>query len=345
MAMEFQTIFLAAASCLGFISLCKQIFSFFRWIWVMFLRPPKNLKKEYGSWAVITGSTDGIGRALAFELASKGLSLVLVGRNPTKLEATSNEIRARFGDLKVDIKNVVVDLEKWSGQEISKAIEGVIEELDVGLLINNAGVSYPNARYFHEVDRNMMESLIKVNSEAATWVTRAVLPAMLKKKKGAILNMGSGSVAVLPSFPLFAIYASTKARRNTKIYQGPVKSQPAACLSPQTKQKALSSLGKLGIDIQCQVPLFVATKMTRFRKSSFLIASPEMYARASVRCIGYEHWSMPLCSHSVQRLLLDALPDAVLDWCTHHFFGRLRLKRLEKESLRAKGRAAAAAQT
>lgn len=211
MAMEFQTVFLVAASCLGFISLCKQIFSFFRWVWVMFLRPPKNLKKEYGSWAVITGSTDGIGKALAFELASKGLSLVLVGRNPSKLEATSNEIRARFGDLKVDIKNVVVDLEKWSGQEISKAIEGVIEELDVGILINNAGVSYPNARYFHEVDRNMMESLIKVNSEAATWVTRAVLPAMLKKKKGAILNMGSGSVAVLPSFPLFAIYASTKA--------------------------------------------------------------------------------------------------------------------------------------
>jgi 17beta-estradiol 17-dehydrogenase / very-long-chain 3-oxoacyl-CoA reductase len=46
----------------------------------MFLRPPKNLK-EYGSWAIITGSTDGIGKALAFELASKGLNLVLVGRS------------------------------------------------------------------------------------------------------------------------------------------------------------------------------------------------------------------------------------------------------------------------
>jgi 17beta-estradiol 17-dehydrogenase / very-long-chain 3-oxoacyl-CoA reductase len=45
----------------------------------MFLRPPKM--KEYGSWAIITGSTDGIGKALAFELASKGLNLVLVGRS------------------------------------------------------------------------------------------------------------------------------------------------------------------------------------------------------------------------------------------------------------------------
>ena len=125
----------------------------------MFLRPPKNLK-EYGSWAIITGSTDGIGKALAFELASKGLNLVLVGRNPSKLEATSNEIRARFGDQQVDIKNVVADFATWSGPEISKAIEGGIKELDVGVLINNAGVSYPNARFFHEVDWKMTGSLI-----------------------------------------------------------------------------------------------------------------------------------------------------------------------------------------
>ncbi|KAI5572914.1 hypothetical protein BDE02_10G044800 [Populus trichocarpa] len=307
--MELQAVFLVAVSCLGFVSLCKHIFCFLRWIWVMFLRPPKNLK-EYGSWAIITVSTDGIGKALAFELASK---------------ATSNEIRARFGDQQVDIKNVVADFATLSGPEISKAIEGSIKELDVGVLINNAGVSYPNARFFHEVDWKMTESLIKVNSEAATWVTRAVLPAMLKKKKGAIVNMGSGSVAVLPSFPLFAIYASTKA------YLGMF----SRCINLEYKHH--------GIDIQCQPPgtTFVATKMTKFKKSLFLIASPEMYAKASIRCIGYEHLSMPLCSHSVQRFIVDALPNALLDWCTYHFFLRLRRKRLEKESLRAKGRAAA----
>lgn len=95
--------------------------------------------------------------------------------------------------------------------------------------------------------------------------------------------------------------------------------------------------------IFCEPPgtTFVATKMTKFKKSLFLIASPEMYAKASIRCIGYEHLSMPLCSHSVQRFIVDALPNALLDWCTYHFFLRLRRKRLEKESLRAKGRAAA----
>lgn len=84
---------------------------------------------------------------------------LLVDRNPSKLEATSNEIRARFGDQQVDIKNVVADFATLSGPEISKAIEGSIKELDVGVLINNiAGVSYPNARFFHEVDWKMTES-------------------------------------------------------------------------------------------------------------------------------------------------------------------------------------------
>ena len=69
----------------------------------MFLRPPKKLNK-YGSWALVTGSTDGIGKCLSFELASKGLNLILIGRNPQKLQTTSNEIRAKFGKEKSKIK-------------------------------------------------------------------------------------------------------------------------------------------------------------------------------------------------------------------------------------------------
>lgn len=148
--MEFQEIFIVTTSTVGFISLCKPIISFLRWVWAVFLRPPKNLK-DYGSWALITGSTDGIGKALAFEMASKGLNLVLVGRNPSKLEVTSTELHEKYGG-QIQIKNIVIDLAKFSGEEIGNAIEEGIKGLDVGILINNAGVAYPYARFFHEVD-------------------------------------------------------------------------------------------------------------------------------------------------------------------------------------------------
>jgi 17beta-estradiol 17-dehydrogenase / very-long-chain 3-oxoacyl-CoA reductase len=206
--MELQDLILIAATSLGLLSVCKAFINFLGWVWVMFFRPPKNLK-EYGSWAVVTGSTDGIGKALAFELGSKGLNLVLVGRSPPKLEATSKEIHEKYGG-KVETKSIVIDFAKASsGEEISQMIEGGIRGLDVGVLINNAGMAYPNVMFFHEVELELIESLVKVNIDAATWVTRSVLPGMLKKKKGAIINIGSATSTF--SYPLGAVYAATKA--------------------------------------------------------------------------------------------------------------------------------------
>lgn len=210
MAMQFQDYAIFTITFIGFLSVCKFLIKFLRWVWIMFLRPPNNLKKEYGSWAIVTGSTDGIGKAIAFELASKGLNLVLVGRNPSKLETISNEIREKFGE-QVGIKEIVIDLGKSSGKETANAIEAGIQGLDVGILVNNAGVGYPYPRYFHEVDLELMETIIKVNMEAATWVLKAVIPIMLKKNKGAIVNIGSGSTMFIPSYPLNTIYAASKA--------------------------------------------------------------------------------------------------------------------------------------
>ena len=61
--------------------------SFFYILYKTLLRGGKNLKKSYGEWAVVTGATDGIGKAIAFELARKGMSVLLIGRSADKLEA------------------------------------------------------------------------------------------------------------------------------------------------------------------------------------------------------------------------------------------------------------------
>ncbi|KAL6193216.1 hypothetical protein ACLB2K_034300 [Fragaria x ananassa] len=110
MAMELQEAFIVTAICIGFISVCKAFINFVRWVWIMFLRPSKNLK-DYGSWAIVTGSAQGIGKVLAFELASKGLNLFLIDRNHSALEATCNEILIESGG-KVEFRSMVIDLAK-----------------------------------------------------------------------------------------------------------------------------------------------------------------------------------------------------------------------------------------
>ncbi|CAI9275146.1 unnamed protein product [Lactuca saligna] len=220
------------------------------------------------------------------------LNLILVGRNPKKLEDVSSEIQSKFS--KTQIKNVIFDLTGDLSEGIKKITEA-IEGLDVGVLINNAGISYPYARFFHEVDDELLNNLIKVNVEATTKVTQAVLPAMLKRKRGAIVNIGSGAAIVIPSDPLYAVYAATKAYID----------QFSRCLYVEYKNS--------GIDVQCQVPLYVATKMASIKRSSFFVPSPTGYAKAGLRWLGHDPRCTAYWPHSVIWALLNSLPEFAVD--------------------------------
>ncbi|CAO2828905.1 unnamed protein product [Amaranthus hypochondriacus] len=295
---------------IGSFTILKTLLGILNWVYVSFLRPAKNLKK-YGSWAVITGPTDGIGKGFAFQLAKKGLNLILVGRNPDKLKDVSDSIKSKNGS--IQIKNVVVD---FSGDldEGVKRIQETIEGLDIGILINNVGVSYPYARFFHEVDEQLLNNLIKVNVEGTTKVTHAVLPSMIKKKKGAIVNIGSGAAIVIPSDPLYSVYAATKAYID----------QFSRCLYVEYKN--------MGIDVQCQVPLYVATKMASIKRSSFFVPSTDGYAKAGIRHIGYEPRCTPYWPHSLIWGILSCVPESFVDYWRLGFCLKIRKKGQLKDS-------------
>lgn len=276
---------------LGLFTILRFTLLLLNWLYVNFLRQPKNLK-NYGSWALVTGPTDGIGKSFAFELARKGLNLILVGRNPEKLKDVSDSIKAKFG--KTEVKTVVVDFTGDLDEGVKRIVE-TIDGLDVGVLINNVGISYPYARFFHEVDQELLKNLIKVNVVGTTKVTQAVLPGMLKRKKGAIVNIGSGAAIVIPSDPLYAVYAATKAYID----------QFSRCLYVEYK--------KSGIDVQCQVPLYVATKMASIRRSSFFVPSTDGYAKAGVKWIGYEPRCTPYWPHTLLWAVARLLPESVVD--------------------------------
>ncbi|KAI9125559.1 hypothetical protein K1719_002977 [Acacia pycnantha] len=313
--MGWPEIFLVATCFTGFITLFKAFIYFVRWVWVMFLRPSKNLK-TYGSWAIVTGSTDGIGKAISLELASKGLNVLLVGRNPKKLEATSKEIRDTHGE-HVEVKLVVIDFEKVNGEEIVKKIEEETEGLDVGVLVNNVGMASPYPRYFHEDDLEFMEAIIKVNLEAITWVTKAVIEGMIRKKKGVIVNIGSGSCSIVPSYPLLSLYAATKAY----LWMF------SKCIGLEYKSK--------GIDIQCQVPMYVATKMVELLqlKTSLFIPTANDYSKSCIRWFGYkESMCVPYIFHSLQCLLIRMVPHSLLNWYLMRQYLYLRKRGLAKYS-------------
>ncbi|XP_051122369.1 very-long-chain 3-oxoacyl-CoA reductase-like protein At1g24470 [Andrographis paniculata] len=284
-------------SSIGFTAVLKSLIALLKWLYCVILRPEKDLKTSYGGWALITGATDGIGKAFAFRLAEKGMNLVLVSRDLGKLEMIGEEIRGRRHG--IEIRVFEIDFARNDAVLRVEKMKEFIEGLQIGVLINNVGVTYPKAMFFHEVEERTWMKLVRVNVEGTTYVTRAVLPGMFDRRRGAVVNIGSGAAIIVPSHPLYAIYAATKAYVD----------QLARSLSVEYKQ--------YGVDVQCQVPLYVSTKMaTRVafvEKPSVLVPSAERYAAAAVGFIGREGRCTPYWGHSVQWFLASLLPEALLD--------------------------------
>ena len=198
-----------ALAALGLLASARAAALLALWLYAAFFRPARPLRRRYGAWAVVTGATDGIGRALAFRLAAAGLGLVLVGRSPERLAAVSAEVEDRHPG--AEVRTFVLDLAADGLAARVGALEELVRGLDVGVLVNNAGACYPYARYFHEVDEALLRNLMRLNVEAVTRVTHAVLPGMVERGRGAVVNMGSGASAILPCDPLYTVYAATKA--------------------------------------------------------------------------------------------------------------------------------------
>jgi short-subunit dehydrogenase len=160
--------------------------------------------KIEGCHALVTGASAGIGREFARQLTGRARSIVLVARRRDRLEQLRDELIKRDPKLNVQIR--AIDLAERA------ELDGLTQWLDqqnieIDLLINNAGLGDMGA--FATSDPAKIERIILVNILALTILTRRLLPGMIKRKRGAILNVSS-SAGFLP-IAGFSVYAASKA--------------------------------------------------------------------------------------------------------------------------------------
>ena len=148
-------------------------------------------------------------------------------------------------------------------------------------------------------------------------MTRLVLPGMLSQKRGAIINISSA--AGVTTSPLLAQYGAAKSY--VEMF--------SRALNAELKDK--------GIHVQCQIPLFVATKLAKIRKASLTVASPSGYARAAVAAIGYETVVSPFWSHALQMWALQSLPEWIGTAITMSMHQGIRKKGMKKEAAEKEG--------
>lgn len=160
-----------------------------------------QMQKLTGKTALITGAGRGIGKAAAIAFAAEGMNVGLVGRTAGNLEATAKELE-KFG---VQVAFAAADV---SDQESVTAavdhIKSAIGEIDI--LINNAGVAkFGN---FLDLSPEDFKEVIDVNLMGAYYMTRAVLPGMIERQAGDIINISS--TAGQKGAPVTSAYSASK---------------------------------------------------------------------------------------------------------------------------------------
>ncbi|KAJ1025209.1 hypothetical protein NDA16_002713 [Ustilago loliicola] len=247
-------------------------------------------KKDFtkASWAVVTGATDGIGREFALQLAKKGFNILLVSRSPEKLGAVAAEIEVASPGVKT--KTQAIDFALGDERQF-EGLENTVKDLNIGVLVNNVGKSHNMPVNFAETAEDEMEDIIEINVLSILRVSRMIIPGMVQRKRGLVLNLGSFAGQV--TTPMLATYAGSK-----------------AFLSGWS-QALGEELRRSNITVSLLNTYFVVSNMSKVRKSSAMVPSPKQYVAQVLKtlgrnggAIGRPYTSTPWPMH------------AVIDWAT-----------------------------
>jgi short-subunit dehydrogenase len=150
---------------------------------------------------LITGASSGIGEELARLFAKKHYDLIITARRKDRLEALAEELAPD-----AQVISIVCDLGMDDGvDQLVKEVQRREQQVDI--LVNNAGVSYPGPIQDLSVDE--VDGMINLNVRALTRLTHRLVPTMIQRGRGKILNVGS--VASFQPVPSLSVYAASKA--------------------------------------------------------------------------------------------------------------------------------------
>jgi len=136
--------------------------------------------------ALITGSSRGIGKAIAMKLAQLGAAVSLCGRDPAALESTAREIEKLSPRVLATAANVT------NAKEIGSLVQATEQKLGpISVLVNNAGIGNPGFGTMHDKSEADWDLVLDTNLKSVFLVSRAVAPLMIRRRRGDIINISS----------------------------------------------------------------------------------------------------------------------------------------------------------
>lgn len=253
----------------------------------------KNLKQYgQGSWALITGATDGIGLGFAKVLAKNNFNIVLVSRNPDKLASVEGEIKS-YG---VQALSISKDFSKCpeNPSEFFNDIDEKTRDLDVSILVNNIGSAV--AGHFHDNTPQEVANQNALNLWPIVYMTKIFARRMLNRPlPSAIINLSStGSLVPVSGL---TVYCAGKSFDHLFTLDANEEIRYLA------KQEKLS-----GIDLLSLQPSFVETPLVKDFDRKPLVISPECCAENALRVLGKVNYSSAHWKHMIYAMGYRNIP-------------------------------------
>lgn len=281
---------LTAFGTLALLSTLYKLLSFLK----LYLRPSsfqryQRTKSGETPWAMVTGASDGIGKAFAFELARRGFNVVLHGRNPEKLALVQSDLEAHYPSRYFRI--IIADASDISKISFPDIAENVAD-IPLKILINNVGATMAR-EFFETIEFYSAEELtanISANAMFPLLLTGALMPILDANQPSLVLNIGSWADVGMPLFPSY----------------GPSK----AFFMTSTVELGMEAAFK-GTDVEflgLRIAQVTGTG-TIMLPPSFLVPDAETWVKIALSRVGCGRPTIfPYWQHALQHAALKALP-------------------------------------
>lgn len=263
-----------------------------------------------------------MGKEYALQLASKGFNLILVSRTESKLVALAKEIETKTPAIKT--KLLAMDFSKDNQTDYAK-LKAIVDNLDIGILVNNVGQSHSYPVPFLLTPHKEMRDIVTINCMGTLEVTRLIAPGMAQRKRGLILTMGSFG-GLLPT-PLLATYSGSKA------------------FLQHWSTALASELAPHGVDVQLVVSYLVTTAMSKVRRASATIPNARNFVKAVLGSVGRAggarntvNTSTPYWSHALMQWWIEntagtsSATTVALNKKLHQDIRTRALKKIERDA-------------
>jgi len=263
------------------------------------LRSPKALDRYTCSasgesvFALVTGSSDGIGKGFAEELCSRGINVILHGRNEAKLHTVRDSLLERWPDRRIRVLVLDASVDASNDAKLNEAAKS-LETIELRILINNVGGNGTVTPLWAPLSVRSSSDVgqfIDINARFTTEITRVMLPLLIKHQPSLVLGVGSAISDF--AVPYLEMYSGTKAYMATLLK------------SLRVEMKAEGHNVEV---VHLQVGM-VATERETDRKPGFMTPSPRDFAKNALDLVGcgrdeaWPHWP-----HAIQFGLIGIMP-------------------------------------